>query len=157
MGCCSHKFGRLFDEGGLVYYRTPAYEGGTNCIVNTKAVSLAPVSKQRGIYIILWFYSRTYPQIPELCLQLLVSSNCTWSEHIGSITKKSRRMSGWALSVFRDRSDDTMLTLLKSIVRPQVQFNSINTFNKPLNSVKNKWFNSGVSDKYYTTYHFLKR
>ena len=55
-------------------------------------------------------------------LGVVVSSNCTWSEHISSMTTKARRMSGWALSVFRDRSDDTMLTLLKSIVRPQVEY-----------------------------------
>ena len=55
-------------------------------------------------------------------LGVLVSADCTWSKHIGSITAKARRMSGWALSVFRDRSDDTMLTLLKSIIRPQVEY-----------------------------------
>ena len=55
-------------------------------------------------------------------LGILISADCTWSEHIGTIAAKARRMSGWALSVFRDRSDDTMLTLLKSIIRPQVEY-----------------------------------
>ena len=55
-------------------------------------------------------------------LGVLLSADCNWSEHIGSISGKARRMSGWALSVFSDRSDDTMLTLLKSIIRPQVEY-----------------------------------
>ena len=55
-------------------------------------------------------------------LGVLLSANCTWSEHIGTVAAKARRMSGWALSVFQDRSDDTMLTLLKSIIRPQVEY-----------------------------------
>ena len=55
-------------------------------------------------------------------LGVLLSSDCTWTEHIGKITAKARRLSGWALSVFRDRSDETMLTLLKSIIRPQVEY-----------------------------------
>eukprot|EP00116_Pleurobrachia_bachei_P011141 sb/3471403/ len=72
-------------------------------------------------------------------LGVLVSSNCTWSEHIGSITTKARRMRGWALSAFRDRSDYTMLTLLKSIVRPQVEYCC------PLwNPVRNFFGKSGV-------------
>ena len=55
-------------------------------------------------------------------LGVLLSTDCTWAEHIGTIAAKSRRMSGWALSVFRDRSDETMMTLLKSIVRPQAEY-----------------------------------
>ena len=55
-------------------------------------------------------------------LGILVSSNLSWSPHIRSITDKARRKSAWVLSVFHTRSNDTMITLYKTMVRSLLEY-----------------------------------
>jgi len=46
----------------------------------------------------------------------------TWSKHINTIATDGRKMLGWVLSVFKDRSKLTMLTLYKSLVRSKLEY-----------------------------------
>ena len=45
-----------------------------------------------------------------------------WTPHINMICDSARRMTSWILSVFTDRSVDTMLTLYKSLIRSKLEF-----------------------------------
>ena len=38
------------------------------------------------------------------------------------ITKEAKRLAGWTLGVFKDRSEGTMLTLLKSLIRTKLEY-----------------------------------
>ena len=49
-------------------------------------------------------------------LGVSMSPDYTWSQHISTIAEDGRKMLGWVLSVFKDRSQLTMLTLFKSMV-----------------------------------------
>ena len=52
-----------------------------------------------------------------------MSPGDTWSQHINStIAEDGRKMLGWVLSVFKDRSQLTMLTLFKSIVQSKLEY-----------------------------------
>ena len=55
-------------------------------------------------------------------LGIKVTSDVTWSSHIGIITDGARRMSSWVLSVFRDRSTDTMMKLYTSLIRSKLEY-----------------------------------
>ena len=53
----------------------------------------------------------------------IVLPDYTWSEqHISTIAEDGRKMLGWVLSVFKDRSQLTMLTLFKSMVRSKLEY-----------------------------------
>jgi len=55
-------------------------------------------------------------------LGVTMSPDCTWSEHISTIAEDGRKMLDWILSVFKDRSQLTMLTLYKSLVRSKLEY-----------------------------------
>ena len=46
----------------------------------------------------------------------------SWSPHINIICDSARKVAGWCLSVFSDRSINTMLILYKSLVRSKVEY-----------------------------------
>ena len=56
---------------------------------------------------------------------VLVTSDISWTPQINSIADSARRMSAWTLSVFRNRSETTMLTLFKSMIRSRLEYCSI--------------------------------
>ena len=64
------------------------------------------------------------PQTTVKDLGVLVTADISWTPHINSIIESARRMSAWSLSVFMDRSETTMLTLLKSMIRSRLEYNS---------------------------------
>ena len=55
-------------------------------------------------------------------LGILLSNDCSWTDHIGKISKDARRMAGWVLRAFKSRSTSLMLTLYKSLVRCKLEY-----------------------------------
>ena len=55
-------------------------------------------------------------------LGVIMSPDYTWCKHINTIAEDGRKMLGWFLSVFKDRSQLTMLTLFKSMVRSKLEY-----------------------------------
>ena len=58
--------------------------------------------------------------IRDLCIH--IHETLKWSPHINIIADNARKMASWVLSVFRDRSKDTMLTLYTSMVRSRLEY-----------------------------------
>ena len=46
-----------------------------------------------------------------------------WTTHIAQIAASARRLSSWALGVFRDRSTTVMLTIWKTLIRYKLEYN----------------------------------
>ena len=55
-------------------------------------------------------------------LGINIVPDLSWSPHINIITDSARKMSAWCLSVFSDRSANTMLLLYKSLIRSKVEY-----------------------------------
>ena len=55
-------------------------------------------------------------------LGIMMSNDCSWTAHIQKITKEANVIAAWVLSVFRDRSQYLMVTLLKSMIRPKLEY-----------------------------------
>ena len=51
-----------------------------------------------------------------------VSSSRSWRPHIERTIQGARKMAAWVLSAFRDRSQTTMLTLYKTMVRSKLEY-----------------------------------
>ena len=62
------------------------------------------------------------PQDKVRDLGVLISSNLSWSPHIAKITDDARKISSWILSVFLDRSAQTLLPLFKCLVRSRLEY-----------------------------------
>ena len=55
-------------------------------------------------------------------LGVYMSNDCSWSPHIKITAAQANKMASWVLSAFRDRSQLTMLTLFKSMVRSKLEY-----------------------------------
>ncbi|KAL5251911.1 hypothetical protein ACHWQZ_G014894 [Mnemiopsis leidyi] len=55
-------------------------------------------------------------------LGVKVSSNLSWSKHIGEMVAKARSKLSWVLSVFKTRDRVVMMTLYKSLVRSLLEY-----------------------------------
>ena len=88
---------------------------------NTKLLRELPMNAECYQY-----FSSTGEEIdPARCVKDLgihMSNDGTWSTHICKISNEAKRLAGWALGVFRDRSQSTMMTLYKSLVRPKLEY-----------------------------------
>ena len=62
------------------------------------------------------------PQTKVRDLGIDVSTDLSWTPQITAMAESARKMSAWVLSVFRDRSELTMMTLYKSMVRSRVEY-----------------------------------
>ena len=51
-----------------------------------------------------------------------VSSDLSWSNHVGMVASRARAAASWALSAFKTRDRTTMLTLFKSLVRSHLEY-----------------------------------
>ena len=58
-------------------------------------------------------------------LGIQMSEDLSFNHHIRLITKKGKQMAGWILRTFRARSPVVMLTLLKQLIYPTVEYNSV--------------------------------
>ena len=57
-------------------------------------------------------------------LGILMSSDCTFEEHINNVVKSCSRLVGWVLRIFSTRVMYTMITLFKSIILPRLEYGS---------------------------------
>ena len=55
-------------------------------------------------------------------LGILIDSKLNWVDHINSVCKKGRQLSGWILNVFYSRDKRVMLTLFNSLVRSRMEY-----------------------------------
>jgi ribonuclease P/MRP protein subunit RPP40 len=55
-------------------------------------------------------------------LGIHITPEVSWTSHINIICDKARQMSSWVLSVFSDRSETTMLTLFKALIRSSLEY-----------------------------------
>ena len=87
----------------------------------TRSLRVLPFTAENYLY-----YNTTGQVIePTNCVKdlgILMSSDGSWGSHIGTIAKEARRLAGWVLGIFKDRSRATMMTLLKSLIRPKLEY-----------------------------------
>ena len=57
-------------------------------------------------------------------LGIHISENFSFEHHIRLVANRGKRMAGWILRTFRTRKPDIMLTLLKQLIYPTVEYNS---------------------------------
>ena len=55
-------------------------------------------------------------------LGINIASDLSWTKHIGMVVDKARMSLSWALSIFSDRSRNTMMTLYKSFIRSKLEY-----------------------------------
>ena len=55
-------------------------------------------------------------------LGVTITEDLTWSPHINNIADDARKISSWILSVFKDRSANTILPLYKTLVRSRLEY-----------------------------------
>ena len=55
-------------------------------------------------------------------LGINVMPDLNWTPHINIMADKARQLIAWILSVFKDRSINTMMTLYKSLVRSRLEY-----------------------------------
>ena len=55
-------------------------------------------------------------------LGINITPNIDWTPHINMIANKARQITAWVLSVFHDRSQETMMCLFKSIIRSRLEY-----------------------------------
>ena len=63
-----------------------------------------------------------YPVDTVRDLGVMVSSDLSWSTHIGNMVNKARSTLSWVLSVFKTRDKTVMTTLYKSLVRSLLEY-----------------------------------
>ena len=63
-----------------------------------------------------------YPSKMVRDLGINIVPDLQWSPHINIISDNARRSISWTLSVFEDRSADTMLHLYKSLIRSKLEY-----------------------------------
>ena len=51
-----------------------------------------------------------------------VTPNLSWTPHINLLADKGRQLIAWVLSVFSDRSEHTMMTLYRSLIRSRLEY-----------------------------------
>ena len=55
-------------------------------------------------------------------LGIIMNNEATFTDHIAAIAKKGRKLAGWALRTFQSREASLMLTLLKVLIRPHLEY-----------------------------------
>ena len=63
-----------------------------------------------------------YPVEDVRDLGVMVSSDLSWSRHIGSMVSKARSTLSWMFSVFKTRDRTVMTTLYKSLIRSLLEY-----------------------------------
>ncbi len=58
-------------------------------------------------------------------LGIYISQDLSFDQHIRTVANKGKRMAGWILRTFTTRRRDIMLTLLKQLIYPTVEYNSV--------------------------------
>ena len=55
-------------------------------------------------------------------LGIILNNEATFTDHIETIAKKGRKLAGWSLRTFQSREASLMLTLLKVLIRPHLEY-----------------------------------
>ena len=55
-------------------------------------------------------------------LGIIMNNEATFTDHITASAKKGRKLAGWALRTFQSREANLMLTLLKVLIRPHLEY-----------------------------------
>ena len=55
-------------------------------------------------------------------LGIRITTDLNWSPHINTIAEKARQLISWVLSVFKDRSEKTMMCLYNSLIRSRLEY-----------------------------------
>ena len=55
-------------------------------------------------------------------LGIYISDDCSWSLQINNVVTDAHKIASWVLGTFRDRSQLTMLTLFKSLIRSRLEY-----------------------------------
>ena len=55
-------------------------------------------------------------------LGIIITSDLSWSVHIGNLVSRARSLTSWVLSVFKSRDRDVLMTLYKSLIRSILEF-----------------------------------
>ena len=55
-------------------------------------------------------------------LGIIMNNEASFAEHITAIAKKGKNLAGWALRTFQSRETNLMLTLLKVLIRPHLEY-----------------------------------
>ena len=55
-------------------------------------------------------------------LGVTITEDLSWSPHINNLADDGKKISSWILSVFKDRSANTMLPLYKTLVRSRLEY-----------------------------------
>ena len=84
-------------------------------------ISELPFSTQYTEYITADGSTIT-PQTKVRDLGITVMADVSWSPHINSIADDGKKISSWILSVFKDRSAQTMLPLYTSLIRSRLEY-----------------------------------
>ena len=63
-----------------------------------------------------------HPQPIVRDLGVNIAADLSWTPHINSIADSARKMSAWSLSVFSDRSEESMMTIYKSMIRSRAEY-----------------------------------
>ena len=92
-------------------------------INKNNTMQLLPFSNQ--------FYQYSTPNGTEILpsslvndLGIKITPDINWSPHINIIADNARRLISWVLSVFKDRSEETMMCLYKSLIRSRLEYSS---------------------------------
>ena len=62
------------------------------------------------------------PSMSVKDLGVYLSPDLKWSTHVKEAVEGANKMANWVLSVFADRSQGTMLTLYKAMVRSKLEY-----------------------------------
>ena len=55
-------------------------------------------------------------------LGIRITPNLSWSPQINTLADSARRLISWVLSVFQDRSEETMMCLYRSLIRSRLEY-----------------------------------
>ena len=55
-------------------------------------------------------------------LGVIITTELSWSSQINILAEKSRQMIAWVLSVFKNRSESTMMCLYKALIRSRLEY-----------------------------------
>ena len=58
-------------------------------------------------------------------LGIYMSGDLSFEHHIRTVANKGKRIAGWVLRTFFTRQRDAMITLLKQLIYPTVEYNSV--------------------------------
>ena len=88
---------------------------------NLKLLKVLPLYNEYSIYNTSNQHSIS-PSDYVKDLGITIDNKLNWNQHIFTISRKAKQITGWILSVFYSRDKNTMLTLFNSLVRSKLEY-----------------------------------